>query len=208
MAFWLEERENGDGFWMMPMILNSGGHSCVIGLALGVITNEEGIIQHIQPQRSGKVYDLGGKTAIDMLDTDFVNSDKEFQDLAIATLTYGQTVLMALSLLNCRNVKTEALGKITARRSGTQKRRGVKPFEVRYNTIKLPGGGSERVGRGSKAHDRATALHRVRGHTKTFTAEAPLMGKHVGTYWWGWQLRGNPEHGIVESDYQMSGKSE
>jgi hypothetical protein len=25
----------------------------------------------------------------------------------------------------------------------------------------------------------------VDGHFKTFTAEAPLFGKHVGTYWWG-----------------------
>jgi hypothetical protein len=29
------------------------------------------------------------------------------------------------------------------------------------------------------------------------------MGKHVGTYWWGWQLRGDPKHGIVISDYQL-----
>jgi hypothetical protein len=116
------------------------------------------------------------------------------------------TPLMALSLINCRNVKTAEKRSIKVRRSGAQKRRGEKPFTIRYNTILLPGGGSEYDAK-SGTH-RATALHRVRGHFKTFTAERPLMGKHVGTYWWGWQLRGDPKRGIVISDYQIDGESD
>jgi hypothetical protein len=116
------------------------------------------------------------------------------------------TPWMALSLINCRNVKTAEKGSIKVRRSGAQKRRGEKPFTIRYNTILLPGGGSEYDAK-SGTH-RATALHRVRGHFKTFTAERPLMGKHVGTYWWGWQLRGDPKRGIVISDYQIDGESD
>jgi hypothetical protein len=75
--------------------------------------------------------------------------------------------------------------------------------------VTYPGsGGSEYVAK-SGTH-RATTLHRVRGHFKTFTAERPLMGKHVGTCWWGWQLRGdpNPNRGIVTSDYQIDGESD
>lgn len=30
-----------------------------------------------------------------------------------------------------------------------------------------------------------------------------LMGRHVGTYWWGWQIRGNAEKGMVVSDYSL-----
>lgn len=48
------------------------------------------------------------------------------------------------------------------------------------------------------------ALHRVRGHFKTFTADRPLLGQHVGTYWWGWQIRGKAENGINVSDYRLA----
>lgn len=120
-------------------------------------------------------------------------------------MSNGRVCMAALSLMNCRNVKTEGLGSIKMRRSGTEKRRGIKPVEVRYNTIILPGGGSHRVGSGSSTHHRATALHRVRGHFKTFTADKPLLGKHVGTYWWGWNVRGSADEGAVVSDYKLQG---
>lgn len=108
--------------------------------------------------------------------------------------------LTALALINCKNVKTESKGAITLARSGTEKRRGIPARKVKYHTIILPGGGTESDGRGGH---RATAIHRVRGHFKTFTAERPLLGQHVGTYWWGWQVRGNAEKGIVVSDYKL-----
>lgn len=41
------------------------------------------------------------------------------------------------------------------------------------------------------------AQHLCRGHFKTFTADAPLLGRHVGTYWWEPFLRGDPEAGVV-----------
>lgn len=111
------------------------------------------------------------------------------------------TVLTALALINCKNVSTQETGKVGIRRSGAEKRRGATPLEIRYNTIILPGGGSESDGKGGH---RATALHRVRGHFKTFTTDKPLLGKHTGTYWWGWQVRGNAEKGTVVSDYKVS----
>ncbi len=29
------------------------------------------------------------------------------------------------------------------------------------------------------------------------------MGRHVGTYWWGWQVRGNPNNGVTITDYRV-----
>jgi hypothetical protein len=113
------------------------------------------------------------------------------------------TVTTALGLINCRNVSTVESGRIALRRSGTEKRRGVPAKEIRYSTIELPGGGSV-YDKASGTH-RATALHRVRGHFKTFTAERPLMGKYVGTYWWGWQVRGNSDNGAVIGEYNLEG---
>jgi hypothetical protein len=47
------------------------------------------------------------------------------------------------------------------------------------------------------------ALHICRGHFKTFTEDAPLFGKRVGTYWWASQVRGKAEEGVVEKDYRV-----
>jgi hypothetical protein len=55
------------------------------------------------------------------------------------------------------------------------------------------GGGAEGNGR----------RHLARGHFKTFTEDAPLLGKHVGTYWWGWQLRGQEGSGVIEKTYTL-----
>lgn len=111
----------------------------------------------------------------------------------------NNVVWMALQLINCRNVTTREVGSVFAR-SGLEKRRG-KPV-IKYHTIVLPGSSAGVKQRAAKKGD-ALALHKVRGHFKTFTADRPLLGRHVGTYWWGWQVRGNPERGVVISDYQL-----
>lgn len=134
---------------------------------------------------------------------DYDRDDLTERDIQIVAFRLTPVALMALSLMNCKNVATEPLGAIKMRRSGTAKRRGTRPTEIRYNTIVLPGGGSKRIGSGSSAHYRASALHKVRGHFKTYTADAPLLGRAVGTYWWGWQVRGNAQHGEVSSDYRL-----
>lgn len=117
------------------------------------------------------------------------------------------TTGLALNLINCKNVTTQESGRINIRRSGAEKRRGEAAKVLRYHTIMLPGGGSVQHGSGPSATHRAAAIHRVRGHFKTFTADAPLMGKHVGTYWWGWQIRGNKDSGMVVSDYKVGAAS-
>ena len=113
------------------------------------------------------------------------------------------TVGLAMSLMNCKNVQTQESGRVNIRRSGAAKRRREPARTLRYHTILLPGGGSQSEGGGPSRTHRAAAVHRVRGHFKTFTAEAPLMGKHTGTYWWGWQVRGNKDAGMVVSDYKV-----
>jgi hypothetical protein len=44
--------------------------------------------------------------------------------------------------------------------------------------------------------------HRVRGHFVNYTAEAPLFGKHVGTYFKPAHVRGNLLKGMVEKRYR------
>ncbi len=47
------------------------------------------------------------------------------------------------------------------------------------------------------------ALHVCRGHFKTYTEDAPLLGRHVGTYWWPAVVRGRATEGRVEKDYRV-----
>jgi hypothetical protein len=47
------------------------------------------------------------------------------------------------------------------------------------------------------------ALHICRGHFKTYTEDAPLFGKRVGTYWWESRVRGTADEGVIQKDYRV-----
>lgn len=108
---------------------------------------------------------------------------------------------LALNLINCKNVTTERAGSVNVRRSGYRKRR--KEPRIEFHTIVLPGHGGSTAPASQREYQGVLPVHRVRGHFKTFTDDAPLLGQHVGTYWWGWQVRGNKENGMVASDYKV-----
>lgn len=105
--------------------------------------------------------------------------------------------LMAHSLLACKNVETDIhhpnpkLSKRNARKKGF-------PL-VSFKTLRIvPTGGG-----GHGGQTGLTRLHIMRGHFKTFTAEKPLFGRVVGTYWWSPGLRGNAKRGVVVKDYAV-----
>lgn len=106
--------------------------------------------------------------------------------------------MTAIGLMNCKNVKVEPSNRPITR---SKKNRGKNVAKLNYHTIVLPGSSSSSGGTGECKG--VMPQHKVRGHFKTFTAEAPLMGQHVGTYWWGWQVRGNKKNGITVTDYKV-----
>jgi len=110
--------------------------------------------------------------------------------------------LLAVGLMNCKNVTTDQASVPIGPRV---RRKHPKRDEIQYHTIVVPG--HQTGGNNPTGVDRPTAMHRVRGHFKTFTPEAPLMGQHVGTYWWGWQVRGSKDNGVVVSDYKIGAAS-
>lgn len=109
---------------------------------------------------------------------------------------------VGVGFMNCRNVKTEHHHRPA---KVTKKQRRPRAPKLDYHTIVLPG---QKICPTSKVRSSDPAglvpLHHVRGHFKTFTADAPLLGKHIGTYWWGWQMRGNAKNGIVVTDYKAA----
>lgn len=113
-----------------------------------------------------------------------------------------QPGLLAVGLMNCRNV---TINEVTSPVPIGRKQRRRNPG-VTYRTINVPGhAGGETSNNGMRGP--GVAMHRVRGHFKTFTSERPLLGQHVGTYWWGWQVRGKAELGTVVSDYRIGASS-
>lgn len=149
----------------------------------------------ISPQ--GVVEDIRAAWAMDDAKDDWVGDED-----SIAVLKMAMPVMWAIGLMNCRNVHTV---EVTPEPRRTKKQRRPRKAGVSYHTIVLPA-----VGRSGGRLDPAMGdplnqpLHKVRGHFKTYTADAPLLGKHVGTYWWGHQVRGSRENGEVVSDYRMT----
>lgn len=111
-------------------------------------------------------------------------------------------VMAAVSMMNCQNVSLIPYGSTNKEKSGKKSRRLRTPT-LQFNTIKLPGLNYLPTGKLSPGERDVMAQHMVRGHFKTYTADKPLMGKAVGTYWWGYQVRGNRKNGIVLKDYEV-----
>lgn len=108
--------------------------------------------------------------------------------------------LVALGFMNCRNVSTQRVERPAKQ---PKKSRRKRPDRADYHVIVLPRKAYSGDSYTTDEHGRRR-LHCVRGHVKTFTAERPLLGKHVGSYWWSDQLRGNPDLGVVEADYKVA----
>ena len=105
--------------------------------------------------------------------------------------------LLALKLPHVKNIQISEKPRSLARR---HKRRSGKKFTWRQLLI-APQAAAERGGRGLSRD--LLAAHLVRGHFKTFTSDAPLFGKHVGTYWIHPHSRGNAKNGFVTKDYEI-----
>ena len=53
--------------------------------------------------------------------------------------------------------------------------------------------------------NRGGALHIVRGHFKHYDADAPLFGRHTGTWWWADRLAGQAQPGrTIRKDYRST----
>lgn len=106
--------------------------------------------------------------------------------------------LRAVGIINCKNVKTTQAHLPKSEKKKLRKN----DLPIRsYWTLQLevsPSGGSGRNGTGSRKR-----IHLCRGHFKVYTEDKPLLGRHVGAYWWQPHVRGNNKKGKVVKDYQL-----
>ena len=114
--------------------------------------------------------------------------------------------LMALSFMHCKNVTFEAVEPSEKLSRGYRKRHGrplVSYGELRIDPIRKVLE-QQRQGVGGSLRK---ALHLCRGHFKTFSEDAPLLGHATGTYWWAPQMRGAASEGVALKDYRVEAPS-
>lgn len=106
-------------------------------------------------------------------------------------------IFFALALMNCRNVSLRE-------RSSSRSTGGTSPTGDAFHEVVINGNVHRSNGASRETAGTASGRsHLARGHFKTFTEDAPLLGKHVGTYWWGWQVRGQEGAGVIEKTYSL-----
>lgn len=121
---------------------------------------------------------------------------------ALANALWGdiKSGFLAISLMNCRNTKVSVVTPEPER--GGKKSRRPRMARLEYHTISLPNATGGKAARQGAAGE-PIAFHKVRGHFAHYTADAPLFGKYVGTYWKPWHTRGSKAEGIIVADYEV-----
>lgn len=104
------------------------------------------------------------------------------------------------ALLACKNVAGVDVHP-PAKLQRARQQRGLLPL-VSFKTLVIKTGGRARGSTGVTGEGEPLALHWVRGHFKTYTAEKPLLGRAVGTYWWSPHLAGQADR-VVVKDYKL-----
>jgi len=130
-----------------------------------------------------------------------------FNELASQMLTDNKTqgsintVLYALGLLNCKNIVTIERGGPPA---GVERNRH-RVWTHRHYVLQIrPLREIKKIEHDGESLAREVSFHFCRGHFKIYTAEKPLFGKYVGTFWWDAHARGSIKTGIVTKDYNVN----
>lgn len=127
-----------------------------------------------------------------------VSAFKNEANAKASLITDGWVLFDTLLLLNCKNISSQRTY-LSKKRAGECRRRGLPAFSYHTLHIQVPRRAAARVTPGGPSNP--VRLHLCRGHFKHYTAEAPLLGKHTGLYWWQPHVRGQNKNGIVMKDY-------
>ena len=111
-----------------------------------------------------------------------------------------------LTLLNTRNIVTKLVTP-PDRLNKARIKRKQEPLD-KYYILEVAKGVPKTKYQGEVPWDyqppAERALHLCRGHFKTYTEDAPLLGKHTGTFWWQPSVRGKKENGTITKDYAIT----
>lgn len=116
--------------------------------------------------------------------------------------TYSLIAGYGLELMNCMNVELIENAP-NADESAAYERHFGAPM-AKYKTLALKSL-SKRTDRDDKPQQQfdVMPLHLRRGNFAHYTADAPLFGKYVGTFWRPSTVVGSKKNGIVDKDYKV-----
>lgn len=111
-------------------------------------------------------------------------------------------LLYGITLLSCKNIGTTE--RVPSRVQRKERARQYKPALFTFKVLTVRVGGEWRpIEDAVPTGQHGVRLHGVRGHFKHFTTDRPLMGRHVGVYWWNPHARGDKALGAVEKEYVL-----
>lgn len=196
-----EERVNAGWSFVCSAFAELGGDRVVLcPLALVFFVDEEG---SVYSSSEGHFWVATG--ALHGHEDELEDRDRRLK-LRTTLRAVMEPVLVAISLSNFRNVTSEKFEPDYGTVKKALKRYSIAP--VTYHVLTIDASRTrKRYARATSAETdeaRTNAAHSCRAHRKTYTSDAPLFGKYVGTWWWGPQLdRGDVKKGRVVHDYEV-----
>lgn len=112
-------------------------------------------------------------------------------------------VLMALSLLNCRNVVVSECTPPSKFHQSVWRQKHGRPLVTMKTLDVIPMRREADATPEPPDAPAPLALHSCRGHFKDYRRSAGLFGKLRGLFWWGPHLRGSASSGLVIKDYRV-----
>jgi hypothetical protein len=94
-------------------------------------------------------------------------------------------VLYAISLLTCKNVRTAVRVESKPRTARERSLGHPEHKDRKFHVLDVPLITKLYETKSTLGPKGKSGLHTVGGHFKTYTEDAPLLGKHVGRWWWG-----------------------
>lgn len=128
--------------------------------------------------------------------------NKEDQRFATYMVQGMVPILYSLSLLTCKNVRTQIRVQPAPRMPRDDALKLPKKPDREFHIIDVPLINKLYETKSTLGEKGKSGLHTVGGHFKTYTADAPLLGKHVGRWWWGDSARGTAAKGVIQKEYR------
>jgi hypothetical protein len=112
--------------------------------------------------------------------------------------------LMAISFMHCKNVVRKTMEPKEHGRFKKKENRHRKP-EHSYVVLEIEPLKAILESEGmAETQGLEKALHVCRGHFKTYTPDAPMFGKHVGSFFFAEHIRGSGKSGTITKDYVVN----